>query len=178
MAAARVSAVRVIASVTTAASWVIGTAMFTVSRAHADPPPFPNIDSYTPVNADDYAITIDTPGIEVKATYFLTPDGILCSITLGAFAGCSGNNFPGVPPAGTPRVNAIGTGTPLHPTGDTLGTSGTVRGQKVKVLPPFHSLSLGGVVCGVDDARMTACKDPQGSGFILSPPWSGELPHV
>lgn len=151
--------------------------------AHADPPPFPNIDRYAGVNPADYVITYDTPGIAVSGTYFLTPDGISCSIIAAAAAGCSGNNFPGVPPAaptegGTPRVNAISTSSPIHPGGDTTGADGTIQGQPIKTLPPFHSLSLGGVTCGVDDAGTTACKDPQGRGFVLSPKGSGWLPHV
>ncbi|MBZ4620668.1 hypothetical protein GBO18_12020, partial [Mycobacterium avium subsp. hominissuis] len=38
--------------------------------------------------------------------------------------------------------------------------------------------SQDGVVCGVDDSGTTACKDPQGRGFVLSPHGSGWLPHV
>jgi hypothetical protein len=151
--------------------------------AQADPPSFPDIDAYTAVNQRDYVIAYDTPGIVVSGTYFLTPDGISCSITVGAYAGCSGNNFPGVPPAtptkgGAPRVNTISTDSRIRPVSDTTGTDGTIRDQPIKILPPFHSISLGGVICGVDDAGMTACKDPQGRGFILSPSWSGWLPHV
>jgi hypothetical protein len=160
-------------------------AAFTVGActAHADPPPFPDIGSYAAVNPSDYVITYDTPGIPVSGTYFRTPDGISCSVIAGGSAGCSGNNFPGVPPAaptegGTPRVNAISTNTPIHPGGDTTGTDGTIREHPIKILPPFHSISLDGVICGANDAGMTACKDPQGQGFILSPSWSGWLPHV
>ncbi|MBS9534868.1 hypothetical protein KIH27_14845 [Mycobacterium sp. M1] len=152
-------------------------------NAHADPPPFPDIDSYAPVNARDHLISYDTPGIVVSGTYFLTPDGISCSITIGAYAGCTGNNFPAVPPAaptkgGAPHVNTISTGSQIRPVSDDTGTDGTIHNEPIKTLPPFHSISLGGVICGVDDAGTTACKDPQGRGFILSPSWSGWLPRV
>ncbi|QCR71458.1 hypothetical protein FCV17_06315 [Mycobacterium avium subsp. hominissuis] len=33
-------------------------------------------------------------------------------------------------------------------------------------------------ICGVDNSGTTACKDPQGRGFVLSPHGSGWLPHV
>ncbi|MBS9535178.1 hypothetical protein KIH27_16445 [Mycobacterium sp. M1] len=66
----------------------------------------------------------------------------------------------------------------MHPSGGSLGTSDTIHDQPIKTLPPFHSIALGGVICGVDDAGTTACKDPQGRGFVLSPKGSGWLPHV
>jgi hypothetical protein len=165
------------------AAGILTAAVTTSCTAHAEPPKFPDLSSYAQANAGDYAITIDTPGISHKTTFFLTPDGIVCGINAGASAGCTGNDFPGVPPAaptegGTPRVNAISTSSPIHPSGDAIGENGMVRDQPIKTLPPFHSISLGGVICGVDDAGMTACKDPQGRGFILSPSWSGWLPHV
>jgi len=47
-----------------------------------------------------------------------------------------------------------------------------------KQLPAFHTIIVNGVTCGVDDKKMTACKDPQGRGFILSPAWSGWLPNL
>jgi len=46
------------------------------------------------------------------------------------------------------------------------------------VLSPFHTLTVFGVTCGVDDKKMTACKDPQGRGFVLSPSWSGWIPKA
>lgn len=47
-----------------------------------------------------------------------------------------------------------------------------------KVLQPFHTLTVYGVTCGVDDKGTTASKDPQGRGFVLSPSWSGWLPKI
>jgi hypothetical protein len=42
-------------------------------------------------------------------------------------------------------------------------------------LPPSRGT---GVTCGVDDKKMTACKDSQGWGFVLSSEWSGWIPKV
>lgn len=166
-----------------AAAGVLGTIVVGGCSAQADSPSFPDIASYPPVNADDYAITIDTPGISHAETYFRTPDGVVCTVRPASGAACAGNNLPGIPPAapttgGTPRVNVIGTDGPLHPSGGALGTSDTIQGHTIKSLPPLHSISLGGVICGVDDSGTTACKDPQGRGFVLSPHGSEWLPHT
>jgi hypothetical protein len=165
------------------AAGVLTTVVVGGCNAHADPPSFPDIAGYPPVNAGDYAITIDTPGISHTETYFLSPNGVVCTVRPGSGAACAGNNLPGIPPAaptsgGTPRVNLLGTDGPVQPSGGSFGTSDTIRGHPVKTLPPLHSIALGGVICGVDDSGTTACKDPQGRGFILSPSWSGWLPHV
>ncbi|CAG6866798.1 hypothetical protein [Mycobacterium avium] len=42
----------------------------------------------------------------------------------------------------------------------------------------MHSITVDGVICGVDNSGTTACKDPQDRGFILSPHGSKWLPHV
>jgi hypothetical protein len=114
---------------------------------------------------------------------FLTPDGIPCDFMIEQ-AQCTGNNFPGVPPVATDPTkglngaNWIGTLTRLKKTGNPISTNGTFRDQPIKTLPPFHSITFNGMICGVDDARTTACKDGEGQGFILSPQWSGWLPKV
>lgn len=145
--------------------------------AHADPPPFPDLGGYTPVNVADYQVDASTPGIPATQVFFLTPDGIECDFQSGQ-AQCTGNNLPGLPPAsptskGAPRVNWIGTKTGLQQ----ITPSGTTPGG-VKTLPPFHSITVDGVICGVDDSGTTACKDPQDRGFVLSPRGSRWLPHV
>ncbi|WP_155769503.1 hypothetical protein [Mycobacterium asiaticum] len=152
-------------------------AALSACTAHAEPSKFPDISRYTPVNIADYRINTTTPGHPSSEIYFLTPDGITCNFPIGA-AQCSGNNLPAIPPAsGLNEVNWIGTDTGLKKT--TEGPiSGVVHGQQVKTLPPFHSITLSGVICGVDDAKMTACKDAQGRGFVLSPAGSGWLPKV
>ncbi|MDR3663178.1 MAG: hypothetical protein P4L86_22810 [Mycobacterium sp.] len=50
--------------------------------------------------------------------------------------------------------------------------------NNLKTLPPFHALTVNGVICGVEDARTTACKDAQCRGFVLSPKGAIWLPHV
>jgi hypothetical protein len=166
-----------------ATAGVLTAAVSNACNAHADPPPFPDISSYASVNASEYAVTVDTPGISHTETFFLSPDGVVCTVRPGSGAACGGNNLPGIPPAaptsgGTPRVNLIGTDGPVKPSSGFLGTSDTVHGQHIKNLPSFHSITVGGVVCGVDDSGTTACKDSQGRGFVLSPHGSGWLPHV
>ncbi|RIS84933.1 hypothetical protein D2E54_06285, partial [Mycobacteroides abscessus] len=61
---------------------------------------------------------------------------------------------------------------------DPAPASGVVLGQQIKALPPFHSITVSDVTCGVDDKGTTACKDPQGRAFVLSPSWSGWIPKV
>ncbi|MFA4083404.1 hypothetical protein ONA92_17040 [Mycobacteroides salmoniphilum] len=137
---------------------------------------FPDLSSYTPVNIADYRIDTTSPGHPSSGTYFLTPDGITCNFPTLA-AQCTGNNFPGVPPAAT-GVNWVGTMTQLRQTGDSIASGGIALGQQIKTLPPFHSITVSDVTCGVDDKGTTACKDPQGRAFVLSPSWSGWIPKV
>ncbi|AYE99659.1 hypothetical protein C0J29_32365 (plasmid) [Mycobacterium paragordonae] len=158
------------------AAGAVVVAVLSGCTAHAEPSKFPDLSGYTPVNIADYRIDMTTPGHPSSEIYFLTPDGITCNFPIGA-AQCRGNNLPGIPPAEGSGVNWIGTDTGLKQTNEGP-VSGVVHGQQVKTLPPFHSITLSGVICGVDDKRMTACKDPQGRGFVLSPSWSGWIPKV
>ena len=95
--------------------------------------------------------------------------------------GCrlSRNNLPGIP-AASPSTghggleNVISTDAPLTQ----LAVSVPAQGRPINELPPFHTITIDGVICGVDDKKTTACKDPQGRGFVLSPSWSGWLPHI
>lgn len=160
-----------------------GTAMLSVVSANAGPPKFPDLNGYAPVNVADYTLDATTPGMPSSKIVFLTPDGIPCNFVIDQ-AQCTGNNFPAVPPVksdpsrGIDGTNWVGTSTGLQQTSNPSITGNTFRGQPIKTLPPFHSISLFGMICGVDDARTTACKDAQGRGFILSPSWSGWLPKV
>ena len=143
---------------------------------------FPDMSGYTPVDPDEYLRQTDNPGRPEKLVgyYFDTPDGIHCGFTQSPAAGCAGNNFPSIPPAkcdpvtGPVTVNSITTDSGLRKVA--LPTCG--NGAAGKVLPPFHTLTVYGVTCGVDDKRMTACRDTKGRGFVLSPAWSGWLEHV
>lgn len=148
--------------------------------AHANPLRFPNLIGYTPVNASDYTITYPNSGrpTPLQVIAFVTPDGVSCAFGSPPSAGCTGNNLPGLPPAApsgaTSPVNSISTGSSPQQTGTPIDTNG----QPLKTLPPLHSITVDGVICGVDNSGMTACKDPQGRGFVLSSHGSGWLPHV
>ncbi|MEZ0049543.1 hypothetical protein ABIA30_000533 [Mycobacterium sp. MAA66] len=149
-------------------------------NAQADPPVFPDLASYTPVSAQDYTVSGPNSGRPEPLTgvYFLTPDGITCGFGSPPSAGCTGNNLPALPaptPEGMGLLNSIGTNTGVRKSTTPLAVAGA---PAFKTLPPLHSLTVDGVVCGVDGSGMTACKDPQGRGFILSPSWSGWLPKV
>ncbi|ETB21372.1 hypothetical protein [Mycobacterium avium] len=162
---------------------LVGASLLSPCTADADPPNFPDLSGYTPANVKDYEISVPNPGRSPDATvYFLTPDGIVCKFTLDQ-ASCIGNNLPEIPPAasnpeaGMNGVNWIGTASGLNQTSGGE-PSRVINGQTIKTLPPSHSLTVNGFICGVDNSGTTACKDPQGRGFVLSPHGSGWLPHV
>lgn len=156
---------------------VVGAAVLSACTAHAAPSKFPDLSNYTPVNASDYSIDTTTPGIPSSRVFFLTPDGIPCSFLSGT-AGCTGDNLPGIPDKDKSPYTYIDTDTGIQAAGSTPYVNNTIRGQRVKTLPPFHSIAVSGVICGVDDKGTTACKDSQKQGFVLSPTWSGWLPKV
>lgn len=173
-----------IAKMLNAIAATIAVAMISTSCAHADTPAFPDISEYTSVTVADYIIEIPNTGrAPIKQVYFLTPDGITCDFSAGQ-AQCTGNNFPAVPPApndpsrGITGANWVGTMTGLKQTNAQIAEGNAVQGSPIKTLPPLHSITVDGVICGVDGAGTTACKDPQGRGFVLSPKGSGWLPHV
>lgn len=149
------------------------------------PVAFPDMSGYTAANPDDYAQALDNPGRPEKLIKYAfdTPDGVRCSFGKPASASCGGNNLPAVSPAtcdsvqGIYRYNVMSTSRGLQqwPRGSSNCSEDS---PPHKVLPPFHTLTVNGVVCGVDDKGMTACKDPQGQGFVLSPSWSGWIPKV
>ncbi|MHC1354249.1 hypothetical protein ACYJ3W_15860 [Mycobacterium avium subsp. paratuberculosis] len=166
MAAPRVTAACVAAAISACA-------------AHAGSPSFPDLSAYAPVTVSDYTIGLPNTGrASLNTVYFLTPDGITCDFFSGE-AQYTGNNFPAVPPAGgTGTVNAIGTTSGLTQTGNPIAPDSQVYGHPLPTLPPMHSITVDGVICGVDNLGTTACKDAQGRGFILSPRGSKWLPHV
>ena len=152
------------------------------AESQADTPKFPDFSDYTAVNVGDYEVDTSTPGRPSKGVYFLTPDGIICGFaSYPPGAGCTGDNLPGVPPLTDPApgvVKGIGTDRGVQATNSPIGTDNTVHGNPVNTLPPFNTITVDGVTCGVDDAKTTACKDPQGHGFVLSPKGSGWLEKV
>lgn len=152
------------------------------TESHANPIKFPDMSAYTAVNIEDYTIALPNPRREpLKEVFFLTPDGITCKFSNPAGAGCTGNNFPGIPAApsdpaaGKPGANSIMTDGGLSTTNAIYAVDNAVQGHPIKVLPPFHSIVVNGVICGVDNAGTTACKDPQGRAFVLSLNGSGWL---
>jgi hypothetical protein len=158
---------------------VVAIALLSACTAHAKPEPgkFPDISGYTPVNVDDYRIDTTSPGFSSNQVVFLTPDGIPCTIASKG-AGCTGDNLPGIQPADKNPYTYVDTASGIERTRSTPYVDNTLRDQKIKTLAPFHSITVDGVTCGVDDEKTTACKDPQGRGFVLSPTWSGWLPKV
>lgn len=161
------------------ATAIIGAAVTGACAAHADTPKFPDLSGYAPVNVQDYIIGLPNTGrAPLDTVYFRTPDGITCDFFSGE-AQCTGNNLPAIPPAsGAGSVNSIGTASGLGQTNDPIAPNGQAYGHPLATLPPMHSITVNGVVCGVDNAGTTACKDPQGRGFVLSSHGSGWLPHV
>ena len=156
---------------------IVATVLISACVAHAGPPTFPDLSSYSPVNASDYTINLqNTGGPSIDAVQFLTPDGITCAFGNPPSAGCTGNNLPALTPQADGLVSSIGTNTRLRKSSTPLASPN--EASKFRLLPPNHSIMVEGVICGVDDAGMTACKDPQGHGFILSPSWSGWLEHI
>ena len=147
-----------------------------------EPGKFPDLSGYVPVGPDEYKWESDNPGRPNKITTygFSTPDGIRCTYGESPSASCVGNNLPGIesarcdPQEGIYEENAIGTNSEPRKVTDT----GCVTKASAKVLPPFHTLTVFGATCGVDDKKMTACKDPRGRGFVLSPSWSGWIPKL
>lgn len=142
---------------------------------------FPNMDNYAAANPDDYKTQYETPGrpgAKMTRYDFTTPDGIGCGFEQRPSASCAGNNLPSIAPVCDPPKrsyggNEISTNTGLREVG--IPCDGNASG---KTLPPFHTLTVYGVTCGVDDKGTTACKDPQGRAFVLSPSWSGWIPKV
>jgi hypothetical protein len=116
--------------------------------------------------------------------YFLTPDANARAVNPAA-ADCTGNNFPGAPPntetcaQGAHGANWIAPNIAPEPTGTPPASNDhTVHGHPLWPLPALHPITVGGSICGVDAGRTTACKDPQGRGFMISPQGSFSLPHV
>lgn len=164
-----------------AAAVSLGTAIH-LPNAQADIPAFPDLSGYTPVNVQDYAIALPNPGrTPIEDVAFVTPEGVQCSFLPGVggtqgSAGCTSDHFPGAVTDGPYAY--IDTISGIQTAGSTPYADGSVQGHKISVLPPFHSISVEGMICGVDDNGTTACKDPQGRGFILSSSWSGWLPKI
>ncbi|ETB30202.1 hypothetical protein O977_17015 [Mycobacterium avium subsp. paratuberculosis 10-5975] len=133
---------------------------------------------YAPVDASDYAIALPNPGhLPLKEMHFVTPDGITCGFGNPPAAGCTGNNLPGIGPENKNPYTYVGTDTGIQPATSTPYVNSAIQNQ-IRTLAPFHTITVEGVVCGVDNSGTTACKDAQDRAFILSPHGSKWLPHV
>jgi len=160
-------------------SALISTTLLVSGTARAGPPTFPDLRAYTPVTVSDYTIALPNPGhAPLNAVYFVTPDGITCDFGNPPAAGCTGNNLPGIAPQDKNPYTYVGTDTGIQPATSTPYVNATIQEHQIRTLPPFHSITVDGVICGVDNSGMTACKDSPGRGFVLSPRGSGWLPHV
>ncbi len=153
-------------------------AVLCACHANAEPPKFPDLNSYAAVNVDEYVILLPNVGREpIRAVYFLTPDGIRCGFLSGS-AGCTGDNIPGVAEKDKNPYTYVSTGSGIEPTASTPYKNGQIQGHELKPLPPRHSISVEGSICGVDDAGTTACKGSDGGGFVLSKLGSTWFPKV
>ncbi|WP_157897363.1 hypothetical protein [Mycobacteroides franklinii] len=151
--------------------------------AAAAPGGFPDLGSYTQVNAPDYAQQT------VGSLYvFDTPDGLHCEITEPHYRplqfGCHGA-LPAVP-EGVDHVLAA-----TIPAEDFATSSknavvefsapyASSRELSGVLLPPMHYITALNITCAVDGAGMTACRyrSDDGArqyGFVLSPNGSGIL---
>jgi hypothetical protein len=171
-----------------AIAFAMACAVGTTHIAGAEPPSFPDLSGYVQETVADYVIAVSGSGTAPAATvYFRAPDNpehpegqrdIACEFISGS-ARCSWHDFPANPSADTNTVHWIATDSGQTMANVAIDTGLKVHGQSLKRLPPLHSLAFDGVICGVNEVRTIACKDPQGRGFTLT--WHGVpnwLPHV
>ncbi len=157
---------------------VLAATISVAPSASAAPLSFPDLSRYAPVNPADYTIELaNTGGPSIPVVYFVTPDGIPCTFTDGS-AGCIGDNLPGIQSKDKNPYTYVDTVSGIQRAGSTQFVDNKVHGTPIKQLPAMHSISVGGVTCGVDGAGQTACRDSENEGFILSPSWSGWLKHT
>lgn len=161
-----------------AVSMTSALAVLCACHANAEPPKFPDLNAYVAANVDEYVILLPNVGREAnKRVYFVTPDGVRCNFLMDS-AGCTGDNIPGISDKDKNPYTYVATGTGIRPTASTPFVDGKIQGHELKVLPALHSITVNGVVCGVDDAGTTACKDTDGRGFVLSKRGSTWFPKV
>jgi hypothetical protein len=147
----------------------IVTAIFSVFAtshiARADTRVFPDFSGYTAADVQEYTFAIPNPGRQtIVEAYFLTPDGEITCEFIRPAAQC---NYPPTPAADPNGVNWIATDVGLAQSRGSIAPGNKAHGHSIKRLAPQHTLTVGGVVCGVLDIGSTACEDPQGRGFWL-----------
>jgi hypothetical protein len=149
---------------------------FAPVTAAAEPPGFPDVKSFTPVDPRPYlGGGLGHPSINF---HFATPDGVLCRwqgqypSNPNAFVDvrCSGN-IPGIPDDGSPgcaQLGSVGIHTPYVFTRG-LGTCPPFPGW-INVLDVGQSVSDNNVTCVVGAGSLTACiDDVHNRGFVLQP---------
>lgn len=156
--------------------------------ASADiPPGFPNLDSFTPVNVDNYVISMGRNGTQTSFTIGSGQYG--CAfLNIAAGVDCNGQ-FPavpaGIPTVGSPTPDAAVLVPHISPGADGAYKftaqykpghsnyisqySGVTGGNPV--LPAGHKITNGTATCAAPDDASMACLDTANGkhGFILSP---------
>jgi hypothetical protein len=150
--------------------------MFAPTRATAEPPGFPDVKAFAPVDPGAYiGGGLGNPSINF---HFATPDGVVCRWP-GQYPSdpnayvdvrCSGN-IPGIPDSGGPgcaQVGSIGIHTPYVFTRG-LGTCPPFP-DWIRVLDVGQSVSDNNVTCLVGTGNVTGCiDDTHNRGFVLQP---------
>lgn len=159
-----------------AAAASLATAVISACTAHAQPPKFPDLDTFQPVDPAPFTAAARAGG----GAYFVTPDGLQCSVPHPyqpddhVSASCAGP-LPGLPdsaPRGKAGCSAVGSPTSL-PTD--LGPYSFQEGTGCPVLTtPLldvgQKITTAGITCAVGADRLTACIDPVlNRGFVLQP---------
>jgi hypothetical protein len=142
--------------------------------AAAQPPEFPNLNLFIPIDPTPYiGGGLGAPSINF---HFATPDGVLCrwqySTSPSAYVDvrCSGN-IPGIPDDSGPGCAQLGA-TGVH------GAYVFTRGMGdcppfadwLRLLDVGQSVTAGNVTCVVGTGNLTACVDRvHNRGFVLQP---------
>lgn len=169
---------RTTATATFGVACIAGQLCFPMAEASAQPPGFPDLNAFTPVDPAPYTASARGGG----DTFFKTPDGIQCALPNPypwkpgehLSAGCSGP-LPGLPagaPASPDGCTEISTPTGM-PTD--LGPYSFQKGGSCPILTsqslvPGQKITAGAITCAVGANRLTACIDPAlNRGFVLQP---------
>jgi hypothetical protein len=144
--------------------------------ATATPPNFPDLNAFQPVDPAPYTAAARAGG----AAYFVTPDGLQCSLPNPnkpgdhVSASCDGPlpGLPGNAPVGSDGCSVVGPPTSL-PTD--LGPYSFQKGTGCPIvtsplLSVGQKITKADITCVVGADRLTACIDPiLNRGFVLQP---------
>lgn len=151
-------------------------AMLSAAPAHGQPPGFPDLGAYQPVDPARYTASARAGG----AAYFVTPDGLQCVLPAPGAPGqhvsaSCGGRLPGLPPdapVGADGCSAVGS--PSQLPGDLSPyTFQAATGCPVISAPALEvgqKITASDITCVVGPDRLTACIDPSlNRGFVLRP---------